>query len=673
MRYGRNRMVKKLLIALALMLPSYGVTAFPTSVSAYVRGEVTSTYGSYGTTIPNATPITVSGTGSWSISLGGDLSTACGAAYGYCFNIVTSVSNNCAGALPTGSGATTLYLCWANLAPFTISVGTHTGTVTIGSTTINVTLVVYAPNPWWSFSYPTGYPSGCVTTDSFPQADTCTIPDERPTSTAFSIPSVAGSYTDPTFGHVVSRVTDPSQTIQYGALSAFSATSKYVLTTTISGAGIGQVNVYNRATGALAYSALPGLTIDYASWDPSDDEKLWYMSGGTIKYRTLNTGTVTTAADYTSSSGSRPAMSAITMGGTVDITDDGWWSFSNNDTTLCAVNLNGLTTGNQESKTFCADITSYSISIDYPPITQVDSGSGKRYVLTISAPRQLVFSVGASSLTYEYDALIQGEPHGDVGQDASGNQFFLYLFEPPGDGSNAYVVSVGLSHGADMNQPVEGGGGLAFLYPLKPAAQTDAHLGCSWTTYRCVVTPYGNSGGITAKLISAVSPATPCQITSAGHGYTTGDSILIGGSAGITDINGVWTITVTNANNYTLNGHTCGITYTPNSANSVLNVSTASDSPNRQESDVLLFDASVVRRSIIHRAKIYDNGSTLLGYYATPRASISRDGSWVSYESNYGIPEQPSAWVYSTAIPAAPTGGSGIKGNVTIKLPLVLR
>lgn len=54
-----------------------------------------------------------------------------------------------------------------------------------------------------------------------------------------------------------------------------------------------------------------------------------------------------------------------------------------------------------------------------------------------------------------------------------------------------------------------------------------------------------------------------------------------------------------------------------------------------------------VRRLAIHRTKIY-NGGALLNYYNTPRASVSRDGRYVAFGSNFGVPEHPSVWVVDT-------------------------
>ena len=58
-----------------------------------------------------------------------------------------------------------------------------------------------------------------------------------------------------------------------------------------------------------------------------------------------------------------------------------------------------------------------------------------------------------------------------------------------------------------------------------------------------------------SKNITAATKANPCQITIDGHGYTTGDIILITSVGGMTELNNkLYTITVTGADTFTLDG-----------------------------------------------------------------------------------------------------------------------
>jgi len=635
----------RLLALLLYSIPMLAVTASPTAVTVYVRQ-----YGAnpvYASRGPAPIPITISGSGSWDISRGGALSIDCSALNGFCFNAVTTVTTICNGALPTGSGAGSVFLCFNGLISPQLGVGTHTGTLTIGDTAIAITMIVEPALPFDSWTGLPGFPSGCSNSSAnYDTTDTCTITDERPTSTAFPIPSPGGSYIDPQFGSRVQRLTASGQNIQYSALTAFSATAKYVMTNDQSG----NVNVYNRETSALAYASIPSVNINFASWDPTNDDVIWFMDGNSIKYRNLATSTTTTAATY---------AYPISMGGTVDITDDGWWAFRDNssfDGQLCAVDLNGLTTSNQSSKTFCTSMATYSFTdIDFTQITQVDATTRKRYVVAVAAPSAQVFSVGTSGLDYEY-AIPTGccgdvsvEPHSDVGQDAQGNQLFFWSWYDP-YGNWYYLGTIYLAKGPDMTQPVEAGGGLRVTSKINPNDfNTDAHYGCTWKGV-CVYTPYGQSSGITARQIQSITAANPCQINSTGHGYSTSNSVQIGGAlgTGVSAMNNIFTVTVLNANAYTIPVNcSSGWTYTANSAHSAISA-TVSNNPFRQEI-IINRIGQWARRLAIHRTKTYGGGG-LSGYFATPRASLSRDGRYIAYASNMGVPEQSSVYVLTTGI-----------------------
>lgn len=63
-------------------------------------------------------------------------------------------------------------------------------------------------------------------------------------------------------------------------------------------------------------------------------------------------------------------------------------------------------------------------------------------------------------------------------------------------------------------------------------------------------------------VVGGATNATPISISDTAHGLTTGDAVFIAGVGGNTRANGHWTITVTDANNYTLVGSTGNGTYT---------------------------------------------------------------------------------------------------------------
>lgn len=625
------------------------ITASPTAITVYMRKL--GTHPLSAGRGPSPTVITISGTGSWNMARSGTLSTACSDVNGYCFNAVSTVTTTCSGSLPTGSGAGTTNLCWNGLVTSQLGVGTHTGTLTIGSTAIAITLIVQAAEPYSTFVYSTGYPSGCSTTSGYANQDNCTITNERPTSGAFSIPAAGAGYNDPQFGNQVTRLTANTRNIQYGAVTAFSATNKYVMTSNLTGT----VYIYTRATGVETYTLPAGININFAGWDPSNDEIVWFMENGTIKYRDLAASSTTTAADYSLSSGARPAMTSITMGGTVDITDDGWWAFWNQSTTLCAVNLNGLTTGTQESKTYCGSISSYNITdVDFPQVTQVDRESNKRYVVAVGSPQNQVFRVdlAAGTLVHDYaiplgSADVTAAPHMDVGQDRQGRQLFYWFGYGPTE-NQYYLASLQLNKGTMLTRPVEEGGGWRYAYPLvRGTVSIDGHFGCNWRG-QCLGTPY-ITDQVNAYSITAITAASPCAVTtSANHGYSTGASVGVAGVTGTSGANGIHTITVTSSTTFTMDGSSCSGTYTAGSGFVAANTGVTNYS---NRSQVILTDHSGWSRPIfIHRGRVY--GNALNTYYQTARCSLSRDAAYVACASNLGASETASVYVASTGYSA---------------------
>lgn len=68
------------------------------------------------------------------------------------------------------------------------------------------------------------------------------------------------------------------------------------------------------------------------------------------------------------------------------------------------------------------------------------------------------------------------------------------------------------------------------------------------------------------KAITGASNATPISITCTSHGYTTGDRVMIKGVGGNTASNGLFTITNTGANTFTLQDATTGANVAGNGA-----------------------------------------------------------------------------------------------------------
>jgi len=88
--------------------------------------------------------------------------------------------------------------------------------------------------------------------------------------------------------------------------------------------------------------------------------------------------------------------------------------------------------------------------------------------------------------------------------------------------------------------------------------QHDITVNANWTIGNSV----GNYAVAGSTAITAASNASPIQITSTSHGYTTGNVAVIASVGGNTAANGVWAVTVIDANNFTLNGSTGNGAYT---------------------------------------------------------------------------------------------------------------
>ena len=65
-----------------------------------------------------------------------------------------------------------------------------------------------------------------------------------------------------------------------------------------------------------------------------------------------------------------------------------------------------------------------------------------------------------------------------------------------------------------------------------------------------------------AMIVSAATNASPIQITTGTHGLTTGNRVTITGVVGNTAANALWTVTVVDSTNFTLDGSTGNGAYT---------------------------------------------------------------------------------------------------------------
>jgi Bacterial Ig domain len=84
--------------------------------------------------------------------------------------------------------------------------------------------------------------------------------------------------------------------------------------------------------------------------------------------------------------------------------------------------------------------------------------------------------------------------------------------------------------------------------------------GAIWTPMGIPATP-----DALGRVIAAATNASPIVITTNNHGLATGQQVLISSARGNTAANGIWTVTVVDANRFSLNGSTGNGTYVANS------------------------------------------------------------------------------------------------------------
>jgi hypothetical protein len=587
------------------------------------------------TRYPESQTVRVEDQGHWSAQVAGDLANGCN---GPCMELKPA----------SGNGPQDASVSFLSRGAEILPAGVHTGTIQVGSQLWNIKLTVYRRQPYLPFYYPDGYPKGCYQSQTqFSFSDTCQISKEQPAENSEDLRTAGTSVIDSQFGHSITRLTGPTYNVSYSTMRAFSATAKYILTSDLQGF----LQVWDRANNRKQGNSFAGLNIGTTVWDPQDDEILWGANDSQIIKRNIRTGQTSVMADYRNGTNRRPPFAKLDTGNTSDNTDDNWWVFTEIEQKLvCAIDLNNLTRANQEDHIYCATYAPLNLTnIDFPQVTQVDSESGKRYVLLLGEPRAQVFSVNVAEkkLDYEYPTPVEIKtPHSDVGQDSQGRQVLFWTwYDAYGD--MPYAATSYLNRGAKMNRPVEEpGGGLRLLYPLYGGRQaTDVHFGCNWSGY-CVLSSYRASvpGGIPVLAIADVqTTGANCVIkTTNAHTFADGSSVAIGGTSEMTGVNGVSPIHVIDSRTLQLD-HPCQGRYT----NRVGHIAAAQQysvlSPNRDEVVVIRLDAEI-RRVAIHRTKLFANQGDIASYWATPRASLSRDGKFVAYASNLGLPEPTSVF-----------------------------
>jgi len=297
---------------------------------------------------------------------------------------------------------------------------------------------------------------------------------------------VGGTYVDGNFGATVKLISSFSASHGYSTPSAFSASGKYVA---LAQNGI-QVNVVETATGNAAYTGRPGyVTSDTIRWDSYSDDVYYFFRGAQVVRHKLSTNTTTVLVDYSTDG---HGFSGISGGGTGDISKDNWIGFwADTQHQVCILDLNKVVT-------YCAGYyATYPNNrvpvnnVDFVHVSRgVDSISGKRYVLLMSNPAIMVFSVDqtAAKLAYEFrgpevptdfqvgktgnkDGICDaGETclsgyHSDMMEDSQGRQYLVYVADIETPCQRQITTSL-LSAGPKLLISVAQGGGRTDVNPL---------------------------------------------------------------------------------------------------------------------------------------------------------------------------------------------------------------
>lgn len=654
------------------------VSVIPTSVNLSMRGG--NDYPWNSTVYPRKSTFTITSVDSWALAKAGDLNTGCG---GSCFKLRNAANGN---EVSSGSGNMIVVIDFVGFGSESLDTGNFTGTVTVNPSSgddvvVNISLDVEVREPYLTFVYPDGYPVGCTNSSSgYSHADTCDIPDEYPPDSDFEIPAASSSYVDPAFGYTVKRITGPGNNHSYSTRSAFSADSAYLMLSESDAAP----DIWRISDATKIHNNEPGNINTSIWWHWADPEKYIYINGAQIIERTIGSGSVT-LADY---SGDPWNFGTISDGGTNDITADGWIGVGS-ASTACVINLNGLTTENQATKIFCVDFSGESLTnVDFPMTSTPDAVTGKRYMILIAQPKQVYYEMNEETGTLDKignfgEQPQRAYPNDDDGICESGETCFTvphawimndsrgaHIVQSFDDiyGNKTYLATIQINKGADMWRPVEEGGGLRFLYSNSAVAETDNHFGASMNGW-ILSSSYGNSGGLATKVIASATSAHPSRVeTTAEHGWSNGQEIVIG-SANNTCLNIVSTITVVNSTTFDVWSADCSAAGAYNANSGIAAVGTAStDSPNRQEVVVMNPLLNEIRRIAHHRSKVFADTSgadtNISSYGSAPKCSISRLADRVACMTDFGVPETTSEIVIETGILDEVASGS-ISGRAT--------
>jgi hypothetical protein len=336
---------------------------------------------------------------------------------------------------------------------------------------------------------------------------------------------LGASITDFNLGGVATAITPPDQTRVHGYSfpSPMSAANRYVGVTDPNGFHFALDRVTGAQIGVPGDSSAP-------IWDATDDNSFYYLNGVRIMRHQVQGNVDTVAVDFTGK------LSQLKTGGSTHRSADNWLAvWSEADHQVCAVRLT-------DGKTACSDYLAAETRadqipfgfIDYSIATDVDRGSGKRYVILMAVPALAIWSVdeAAGVLRFETrgperlasDGFYQpngngdgicdaGEncldaPHGDA-TSINGVQYFITLVDTSSSPCQRELAALPIAAGVNMvHQRIT----IApFAYCSSAYNWPDFHAGCSPKTGACAISttsdgpaPYGNQILLLQNLTSLV-------------------------------------------------------------------------------------------------------------------------------------------------------------------------
>ncbi len=470
--------------------------------------------------------------------------------------------------------------------------GRHPVRITIASgaaqSTVSAVFEVVArvPPRWESASEP----KGCMDAPGLLPANkaVCTIVDLRPPG-SFLPPPPGQSYRDPNFGSRIHILADAPSLHGYSTPSPISANSRYAL-----------ISLKSRTVAVTVpqgkpYGKTGSLGMEGTMFDALDDNVLYSVSNGAIRMHNLATGKTKTLVDYTK----KPfQFETIGTGGTGETSKDNWISFhAPRERKVCALDTATL-------QTYCGAIEAPG-NVDYTTMSKgVDRASGLRYVVVIGPQPFLLYSV-----------------------DVAGKKLVL-----AGRGPENIGMSGGNRDGiCDPNEVCEGG------------SHSDT---------------YEDAGGH-QYLVGAHETQTPCEFSlysiRLNAGPKMGLALETGGGfkrilplfrCGGKDVWADFHLGCAKRAPY------CVVSIASHAYNRPRqpgDLSAPRTSPYLGE--VFLFgdNGASVRRLFFHRSFSFANEEAN-GYWSTPRAAISPDGSLVIADSNFGFPNEQRVVIAETGV-----------------------